>query len=287
MDLRHLSLIFLIIAIIWSSIYAFGDHGIVIYSSELPSVDKGFTVVYSGTRSPIYIYVYNVYLLQSFKGIESRVAVDFHINNLTYASLPIINIRIKYFVSNYTPIKPPCSLLTYLDFVSLYEGKVDPILIGMGLEDKHIVLKNIRSKYLIIIIVLSIKQDVIVDLSKYVPPITYYPSSPPQPNMFAYIVENSFNNSYYKTMLLFLAEKIYENAGVVNVYQEYVLTSQNIKLIHVLTTWIFSILFIEVYDFRFISKLFKGLTYRTVFLGSYLLKTLRKLLKYMARQHRS
>lgn len=287
MDLKHLSLIFFIIALIWSLLYLFGSHGFVFYSSELTAMDRGYNIVYLNDYSPIRIYIYNIYQLHGGGNIRNDIVINYYVKNLTYASLPIVNIRIKYFLSNYTPIEPPSTILTYMDYVSLYEGKVNPVLVGMGLEDKHIVLENVRSKYLVVVVVLSIRQDIIVDLSKYVPPLTYYPSPPPQPDIFAYIVKRSFNNSYYETMLLYLAKKIYENTGSLSVFQEHVLTNKNIRLSSILIVWILSITFIEAYDYKFVFKLFRELIYKAVISGSYLRRKLRRLLKYTVRQHSS
>ncbi|ADI32355.1 hypothetical protein [Staphylothermus hellenicus] len=287
MDLKHLSIIFFIIALIWTSLYIFGSHGVPLYSSELTAIDKGYNIVYSNDYSPIRIYAYSIYPLHCGGNTRKDIVIDYHVKNLTYASLPIVNIRIKYFLSNYTPIEPPSPILTYMDYVSLYEGKVNPILVGMGLEDKYVVLENICSKYLIIIVVLSVRQDIIVDLTKYVPPLTYYPSSPPRPDIFINVVKRSQDNPYYRTMILYLAEKIYENTGSLSVFQEYVLTSQNIRLSSILIVWVLSITFIEAYDYKFVLKLFRELTYKAVISGSYLRRKLRKLLKYMVRQRSS
>ncbi len=281
MDLKLFIIAYTMFLLLVSIVY-FSPNNIVFYEDSYRAIDKGYFIVYRGPQLPV---LFNVYYVFSGLGnvFNYLIRVKYIVRNLTYGEFYIVNIKYYYYTSNDTPIIPTKTVLSYMDYSKYFVDKVDPLLIGMGVNSKDLVIDMPRSKYFVLLISYNVKQDVIVDLKKFVPPIIYYPNPPPPIDLFYNIVEKAINKTYYQLMLTYLAEKIDSNTGSLMVFREYYVSARNFSSITyggLLGLWILLILY---YDLYLIPRLFKALIYILILLTKHLVGLVRELVRRISR----
>jgi hypothetical protein len=280
MDLKSFIIAYTIFLLIISIVY-FSPNNIVFYEEDYKAIDKGYFIVYRGPQLPV---LFNVYYV--FKSIDNvfnyLIRIKYIVRNLTYGEFYITNIRYYYYTSNDTPIIPTKTVLNYMDYSRYLIDKVAPILIGMGINSRDFVIDMPRFKYFVLIISYSVKQDVIVDLKKYVPPIIYYPNPPPPIDLLYNIVIKAINTTYYQLMLRYLADKIDSNTGSLIVFREYYISSHNLSLITYGGLFGLWLLLVIYYDVYLIPRVFKELIYTLVLLVKYLVKILKELVRHIS-----
>lgn len=287
MELRVIIVGYTVFVLLLTSLFASSIiTDIPIHSQSIKPVYRGLSIVFESSYSSIILIDYKVY---DIRNIDPQFKHLFIIKHLmkkeSYGPLNIEDIRLNINSTHeIKPILPPKSLMFFDEYI-LYLDKVNPLDLGIVSGNKTIRL-NISGDYLLILILYYIRQDTIIDLSKYIPPITYYPPNPPpEPAPLYEYVKKAFNDPYYAMMIKYLFNELVDSTNSVEVFIQYYLSRDKFNFLSLMGLWGLLIVFMSMYDIYLIPRIAKLLFYKLKLSLHYTEQALIKLKRYIVGQH--
>ncbi len=257
-------------------------------------VDTGYTIVYSKPSNSLIILNYYVYRLSLHDNyfLDHIIKINYICRSLRARTRPIIvnNLYIKVYFSSIKPLIPPKTIMKFDDYID-YINKIDLVTIAHGVKNGSYNVKIGEDKYtetnyLLVIIFYIVRQDVYINITRYVPPITYYPNPPPEEDILYNIVIKATDNPNYLLMIYYLVDSVLGRYSRLDTYTIYYLKKNVIDPYYIAGTWAILIAMAEIYDIRTVPRAIKTLFYIVRLSIHYILQALRRIKQYMVELYR-
>lgn len=270
----------LVISSISTIIYV---NPLLVNKEDLLPINRQLLVVYNKIFGEIFFADYLIYRVSPVDPdiYSFKIFLSFICKNRSFFNMFLKNLVIMTAFSRSYPVILPKNMLEYNEYYELFENRYVFSLMKTGVNNHSGVFYRVSTGYLIVVIKYYVNPYVLIDVSKYVPPIIYYPEKPPQPDFLKNIVDQAFNKPLYASIILYAFKNIVDKNTVFSIDLRYFLSFEKLHIDYLVYGWIILFVLVEIYEPRTIIIVVKTLFYRVQVLSKQILRGLKKLKQYI------